>query len=252
MIEEPALKVNQPFCQDDVAWLLKMAGRHPFFLQVACRHLFGARSLEKERPFHQGQIRRALYQELAPHFFQAWEDLDEGQKSILKQEIFHPASYIPQYPELSESLLFRKKVYELSQDSLTELSLEDLRAALDHLNDTDILARSKFGELQYISLQITNTIQSSANKRGILIREMLKKALDLMKPDNLRSDTAPEWRQYNILWYHYFKYNLPNHHTAVRLNISPRQFYREQEKALQVLLKEVLDLESQALNSLFS
>lgn len=252
MIEEPACSVYQPFGAEDVSWLLKMAGRHPFFLQIACHHLFEARSHEEDRSFHRGHIRRALYQELTPHFLQAWEDLDEGQKSHLKQEIFQPADYLAQFPELSESLLFRRMIYDLFQGALGELTEEDLRDALDHLNNPDLLAKSKLGELQYISLQIRNDASPSNSKRGILVREMLKKALDLMKADNIRSDAAPEWRLYNILWYHYFKYNLPNNLTAARLNLSPRQFYREQERALQMLLREVQDLEQEALNSLFS
>lgn len=252
MIEEPARRANQPFSEEDVSWLLKMAGRHPFFLQVACRHLFAARALEKERPLHLGQLRRVLYQELAPHFLQAWEDLNEEQKNVLKQEIVQPASHSSLYPELSESLLFRKKVYDISQDLLSGLTTDELRIALDHLNDLEFLATSKFGELQYVCLQIMDSASSSSNRRGMLVREMLKKALELMSPDTMRSDAALEWRHYNILWYHYYKYNLANNHTAGRLSISPRQFYREQEKALQMLLKEVLDLEAQALDSLFS
>jgi hypothetical protein len=56
---------------------------------------------------------------------------------------------------------------------------------------------------------------------------------------------------HNILWYHYFKYHLPNHNTAARLGIgSLRQFYREQDKAIQALLKEVLDLEAKALEKM--
>jgi hypothetical protein len=72
-----------------------------------------------------------------------------------------------------------------------------------------------------------------------------------MRPGDIRNDAALEWRSYNILWYHYFKYHLPNQNTAARLGIgSLRQFYREQDKAIQALQKEVLDLEAKALNKI--
>jgi len=43
--------------------------------------------------------------------------------------------------------------------------------------------------------------------------------------------------------------HLPNAQTASRLSIgSMRQFYRAQERAIQLLLKEILELEQHSLN----
>ncbi len=128
-----------------------------------------------------------------------------------------------------------------------ELLPEDVKGALDHLGDVEFLAKSKLSGLQCISLQIEHGVSVSANKRGWLVRELLQRAFEKMKPGDLRNDTALEWRLYNILWYHYFKYNLPNHNTAARLSINLRQFYREQDKAIETLCKEVLTIEEEAL-----
>jgi hypothetical protein len=252
LIELPAHRAQCAFTPEEVDWLLKQAGQHPFFLQVACRHLFEEKLHQEDRPVNLEQVQRTIAQELQPHFTQAWEDLEEEQKAIIKREVFQRKSIKHQHVELSGSLLFRRRVLEMSQDDLTELTPEEIREALDHLDDTEFLAQSKLGTLQCVSLQIDAGAATStpASRRGVQVRELLKKAFEQMKPGGLRNDTATEWRLYNILWYHYFKYHLPNHNTAARLEISLRQFYREQDKAIQALLREILDIEARALHSL--
>lgn len=137
----------------------------------------------------------------------------------------------------------------MSQGDLSNLSLKDVKDALDHLEDTKFLGESKLGELQTIAVQIEGNAPEASSRRGVLVRNLLKAAFEQMKPGGLRSDSALEWRLYNILWYHYFKYHLPNPHTAARLQISSlRQFYREQDRALQALLKEIMDIETRTLN----
>ena len=238
------------FSSTEMDWLLLQAGQHPFFLQVACRHLFEARLQQglEGHTLHFERVQRSIYQELLPHFDQAWEDLEHDQKTQIKAEISQNIPTRRQFSELSGSQLFRKRVREMFQDDLTQISSKDIKDALDHLDDTDFLTDCKLGELQSITLNLENM---PASKRGILVRDLLRKAFEMMKPGDVRvrSDSAQEWRSYNILWYHYFKYNLPNHHTAARLGIgSLRQFYRDQDKAIQILLKEVLDLERKTLS----
>ena len=80
------------------------------------------------------------------------------------------------------------------------------------------------------------------------VRDFLKAAFERMRPGDIRNDSAFEWRSYNILYYHYFRYHLPNEQTAARLGISRRQFYREQDKAIQTLWKEICEMERMALN----
>jgi hypothetical protein len=47
------------------------------------------------------------------------------------------------------------------------------------------------------------------------------------------------------------RYHLASEKTAARLGIgSKRQYYREQEKAIQSLLKEMLDLEHASINEI--
>ncbi|HEY0757502.1 MAG TPA: AAA family ATPase [Ktedonobacteraceae bacterium] len=248
LVSVPAETAGEPFNPQEIDWLLKMGGVHPFFLQVSCRYLFD----EKRRGFLTGtalleKVQRAIYQELLPHFENAWQDLVPDDQQQLTREVYQHVQTRHIHQELSKSLLFCRKVRELSQNDTIELSADDIKNALDHLDDTDFLEESKLSKLQYIVLYNSNGTITAANKRGGLVRELLKKAFEQMKPGDVRNDTALEWRLYNILWYHYFKYRLPNHHTATRLGISLRQFYREQDKALLALRREILAIEEAAL-----
>ncbi len=101
--------------------------------------------------------------------------------------------------------------------------------------------------MHFVSLRARARVPSV--KKGTIVRDFLRAAFERMRPGNVRNDAALEWRLYNILWYHYFKYHLPNPQTAARLGIgSMRQFYREQDRAIQTLLKELLDIEAEAMD----
>ena len=245
LITVPSQQAQNPFTPSEVDWILRIAGRHPFFLQIACRHLFEEKDHKKNGPIDFEHVQRAIYQELLPHFDKTWEDLEEEKQTNLKSEIFQKVQSESLFPELIESQLFCKRVQELSQNELTMLTIKDIRDALDHFENIDFLATSKLSTLQFISSQINNVASTTSSRRGILVQNLLKKAFENMKPDGFRSDSAPDWKLYNILWYHYFKYNLPNNRTAARLGFgSMRQFYRDQDRAIQALLKEILDLEA--------
>ena len=249
LIVSPTDQTGRAFFPTEIDWLCKQAGQHPFFLQVACRHLFAEKFQKRDESnlLNLEQVQKSIYQELLPHFDQAWDDLENDQKMQVKTEVFKNIQPRYQFAELSGSALFRKRIRERFQDDLAQLSAEDIKDALNNLKNADFLTQCKLGELQAISLQIDTNASAPATKRGMLVRELLKCAFEQMKPSGLRNDSALEWRLYNILWYHYFKYNLPNHNTMTRLGIgSMRQFYREQDRAIQALLKEVLDLEAQA------
>jgi hypothetical protein len=149
-------------------------------------------------------------------------------------------------PELSECNLFRKKAREFVQIDGPEISPKDLKDALDHIEDSEFLGNSRLAEMHYVALNVKANPQA---KKGVLVIELLKAGFERMRPLGSRTDSAPEWRFYNILWYHYFRYHLQNSQTSARLGIgSMRQFYREQDRAIQTLLKEILDLEQNSLN----
>ncbi len=250
LITLPAEQAHCPFTPAEVTWLFEHAGLHPFFLQVACRHLLIAKSQQPTGNASLMRVHWAIYQELLPHIDVLWEELEEHQQEQLRQGMLHHVQTSQALLEFSGSSLFRARIRSLAQDNLTRLTMEDIHVALEHLEDTDFLAQCQLSKLQSISEQINTSEDGPTNKRGILVRHLLNKAFGQMKPGDTRGDSALEWRHYNIFWYRYFKYHLPNPQIAARLSVSIRQFYREQEKALQRLLKEVLDIEAQTLQQL--
>jgi hypothetical protein len=248
LIITPASATPYPFTPKEAEWILEQAGRHPFFLQVVCGFLFD----EKCRQFDGGvdleHVRERAYQELVPHFDQLWNDLTSEQQKNLKHELLQQSSIQYKFPELSESWLFRKRIREKFQVDLFDISSKEVKEALDNLGNLALLQECKLAETHYVSIRNKDN-NASVNKKGRLVLEFLKLGFERMRPGDIRSDSAPEWRLYNILYYHYFKYHLANGQTAARLSISRRQFYREQEKALQALTKELLELEIASLNA---
>jgi len=248
LIMTPASATPYPFTPKEAQWILEQAGRHPFFLQVVCGFLFD----EKCRQINSGvdleRVRERAYQELVPHFDQLWNDLTFEQQKNLKRELLQQSTIQYKFPELSESWLFRKRIHEKYQVDLFDISSKEVKEALDNLDNLALLQECKLAETHYVSIRDKDN-NASANKKGRLVLEFLKVGFERMNPGGIRSDSAPEWRLYNILYYHYFKYRLANQHTAARLSISRRQFYREQEKALQALTKELLELEIASLNA---
>jgi hypothetical protein len=187
------------FLSTEVDWLFKQVGQHPFFLQVACRHLFEEKlqCAGVRNALNFEQVRKSIYQELLPHFERAWEDLEDDQKTQLKTEVFQNVQPRYQFSELSGSALFRRRVLDMFQDGLTQLSTKDIKDALDNMGDMDFLAQCKLSELQLISLQIETNVSSPATRRGMLVCDLLRNAFEHMKPGGLRNDSAPEWRLYN-------------------------------------------------------
>lgn len=253
LIEQPAREIGYPFTNEECEWIIQQAGRHPFFIQVTCRHLLD----EKLRLHNPGaevnlkQVQARVYEELRPHFDDAWKDLAEDYKKELKQEASLHISPRRALPELSESWLFRKRIREVSQLDTPEITIKDVKDALDNLDNPEFLEHSRLGELHYVSQRVGHNVPALfAGKKGAVVRDLLKTAFEQMRAGNTRSDTAAEWRLYNILWYHYFRYHLPNPQIAARLGLSIRQFYREQERAIQMLLKELITMESAAIRDL--
>ena len=83
------------------------------------------------------------------------------------------------------------------------------------------------------------------------MREVLKKAFERLGGSGVRTDMAPEWKYYNILYYRYFKYHLKNEQIAARLQFtSIRQYYRERNKAIEALLHILVKMEHASSSSM--
>jgi len=247
LITIPTKQAGLEFTPEEVKWIIAMAGRHPFYVQVTSRCLFDEKARQNKQNVDLILVQERVYHELEPYFVDSWNDLSEDQKEGLKPELTQSIPERRKMPEMSECSLFRKKAREFVQVNGSEISLKDLKDVLDHIDDNEFLENSRFGEMHYVTLSMKANPQT---RKGVLVRDLLKAGFERMRAGGVRSDSAPGWRLYNILWYHYFQYHLANARTAARIGIgSMRQFYREQDRALQALLKEILDLEQKSLDN---
>jgi hypothetical protein len=249
LIKVPTEKAGCNFIPEEVDWILDQAGRHPFFLQVTCRFLFEEKCRGDGSSIDMKRVQERVYSELLPHFAKVWEDLSEDQQKKVKQEVVARNEGPRHLPELSEPLLFRRYLYEQFNIDQFEITVKDVRDALDNLEDRDVLAHSKLSNTYYILKYYQQEKVPSIQKKGMLVYDFLKSAFERLRAGGVRNDAAFEWRIYNILYYRYFRYHLASEKTAARLGIgSKRQYFREQDKAIQALLKELMDMEAASLN----
>nr|MBA2395840.1 ATP-binding protein [Ktedonobacteraceae bacterium] len=112
LIMVPAEKAGVPFNSAEVAWIVDMAGHHPFFIQRACHFLFEAKSLRLHARLDLQAIEQQVYAELLPHFDYAWSHLGTDLEELLAWEARREGVSRRSVPELSESRLFRRFVCE--------------------------------------------------------------------------------------------------------------------------------------------
>jgi hypothetical protein len=249
LVVVPAERVACSFSNDEVAWILEQAGRHPFFLQVTSRFLFTEKYQQQQHtPVDLNHLQERVYSELLPCFQDIMERLPPTEQEELIREARIASRATRKMAELSESALFRRYVHERFGDN--DITTKDIKEALDNLANTTFLETTKLAITYYVMSRYEQASASVAGRKGIIVRDFLKAAFTRMRSSGTRSDSASEWRPYNILYYHYFQsqYRVSNEQIAARLGIrSRRQFYREQEEAIQLLLKEVCMLEKTAL-----
>jgi hypothetical protein len=244
LILKPSLQAGVPFSKEEADWVLLQTGRHPFFIQRFCYHLFEEKLLATA-DMQRDRIRHQAYNELVPHFEDAWHNLNDKQQELLKNEAQQRISSNRQIPELSESALFRKFVRDKYQLQLFHMTVEDVEAALEIINDTRLLGESKLKHLKIASIPSNQHTAPSLIEQGQAIRKALHQALERLRGNGIRRDGAVDWRHYNILYYRYFQYYLKNDQISARLEFtSIRQYYRERAKALEALFNAILDMET--------
>ena len=77
--------------EEAIAFAIRLAGPHPFFLQVACYHLY--EDLIAYNDFDEERIQTAFIDEVFPHFKHIWTQLtDEEQSALIALSHDHPLS----------------------------------------------------------------------------------------------------------------------------------------------------------------
>ncbi len=262
LVQEPSRQANHPFTAVETAWVLSLAGRHPFFIQRVCYFLFEEKlardettHLNEEQPAvgemsDLNKVKGQAYNDLLPHFNHMWERLTSEERQELLKEALHisDTSWQAPFREFSGSELFHDFVLEKAGTPFFQLNVEELEKALERLADPLVLGASNLKSLKSVARRLQSKGQPvSVLETGRAISQILKEAWERLHGSDERSDYAAEWRFYNILYYRYFrKQPLKNAHIAARIGFSPRQYYRERNKAIEALLNVLLEMETLA------
>jgi hypothetical protein len=244
LIQEPASRAGMPFSEEECEWVLRQAGRHPFFIQRVCHYLFEEKVAQNGQPINRNRIKIQAYNELQHHFEDSWGRLDEAQQDQLRNEAQRKGERERILPELSESGLFRKFVRDKYQILLFHMNIQLVEDVLDDIDDFKVLGESDLRHLKSVSQRLKNNGHSSILERGAAVRGVLTDAFESLHGVGLRSDTAPGWELYNILYYRYFKHHLKNEQIVGRLGLSStRKFYRQRQRAIETLFNNLIEME---------
>jgi hypothetical protein len=242
LILHPAQKVGLAFTSDEVDWIIKLAGLHPFFIQQVCNYFFEEKLLHDGANVDRKHIKNQAYRALEPHFNDIWERLPPDKQDQLKDEARVVNKQTCEVPELSESSLFRLFVRNKFKIYLFRMTPEALEKALGKLNDP-----KKLGACELANIVSSGGPQGTPTvvEKGLLLRKMLNDAFERMQGTGTRQDGASDWLLYNILYYRYFKHHMKNEHISTRLQFtSLRQYYRERSKAIEALFTILLEMEN--------
>lgn len=245
LITTPAELTGLSFTEEEAGHILKLAGRHPFFIQRVCYILFEHKRWPGNEPLDMQSLKGLAYKELLPVFSDIWTELTEDQQTHLLDEAQQKINPQRTLPELSESQLFRHFVRKTCQRGLFYMTVENLKDVLDIINSgPKILGDTDLRLMKIVAQRLQTELSPTVTDRGLVIREILNEAFARLQGTGNRSDQAPDWKLYNLLYYRYFKYKLKNGQIAGRLGLtSMRMYYRTQEKAIEALLNALLDIE---------
>jgi AAA+ ATPase superfamily predicted ATPase len=265
---------NRPFTEKEVNWVLSMAGCHPYLLQHVGAVLFAEKQAKGTGKINFQRVKKEAYQSLENHFADCWYMLDSDEARRLRAEIEQENAEDGDFPELSSSALFRDYLHSISQRetaaveallveemltsesvveaeitenvSVIEMSIDDFQKLLDksRRGDQRSLGESSLILLPFIASQVKSQNVAAPVAKGLLVREALKKALEQMRGQGLRSDGHNDWLFYNILYYRYFMPSARYSHDLIagKLGISTRQYFRIRKQAIQTLWQILLEM----------
>ena len=242
LISPPAARTGMAFTPEEIAWVRKQAGLHPFFLRRVCYVLFEEKLRHGGKGVDLQDVRRLAYRELLPHMQDTWEHLTAAERNVLQDEAQQKENKQRALPELSESAFFRNFVRRICEVDLAHMSVEELEDALNVMNDPAVLGETTLRLMKVVTNRLND--EPTAAEKGKAIREVLYEAFEKLQGAGLRSDTAPDWLTYNILFYRYFRNHLKNNIIAGRLGFtSDRQYYRTRTRAIEALRNVLLQME---------
>lgn len=263
MLVTTSVKSGLPFNEEEVNWVVQMAGTHPFLLQQVATQLFEEKRVHGGGDVDFAYVYKEAQQNVFDHFEDWWMMFSPNERQAVVQGITHfeeNGQKSRSHPDLCYSQLFRdymratsKLVVAPSFPPLPEIDASEIKIAtyksiLKFLHDPARLGECVLIGIPLIRARIEQRQAILPTVRGKIVEEVLREALKGMEGQEPRSDSSPAWIYYNILYYRYFmrKHSMTQEQIASRLSISERQYYRLVPDALKRLRNELLAMDAKA------
>jgi AAA+ ATPase superfamily predicted ATPase len=254
-------KSGLPFSEEEMNWIVGLAGRHPFLLQQVATLLFEEKQAQGSKEVDYQHIQKEAQRNVFSYFEDCWMMLSNSDHQEIIAGVLQfekDGKQHRSYPELCFSALFSEylrsteKMVEaflplhLPHKNASDITAKDYKAILDALNDPVALGESKLIGIPLIRTRIEQQQANLPTVRGKIVGEVLREALERMAGQGERSDVDQAWRYYNILYYRYFmrRHSMNQEMIANKLAFSERQYYRFVRKALDQFRNEVQALDA--------
>jgi hypothetical protein len=87
LIDLPAEHVGMPFTDEEKEWILQLGGHHPFYLQIACYHMFNGKFSDLIPERRREHLEEEFSYEAGPHLDYLLQGLLEREKKALQSWI---------------------------------------------------------------------------------------------------------------------------------------------------------------------
>lgn len=222
LIQAPAMRAGVSFDEDDVDFVIDLAGCHPLLTQIACYYLFESKGSNK--PVNYADIQRDFDLQASDHFEYFWNHMPEEMRRRLAAGIGHRD--VQDFHYLAKGSGFRRFVLARSGSKPTqqiELPVDMVKQALDTFDDQLALGQIELA----IYLGFSNESQAD---RGKLVRSVLVQKIETLKPEGKPNYTNSVWWPYLILYERFVSGKSVND-LIKSFPFSRRQFYRELDRA---------------------
>ena len=206
------------FTDEEVELVVKYAGLHPCFILRASAALCDLKLQGTNQQVLKERFIKKAYADLKPLLQDAWERLSSTDQADIREKV-QKNVHEPRFPELTESLFFRKFVASKGPDE----AVKELEEALKNMQKLPELGRTSLGKIKVVRFRLSGNASPTPAELGKAIRDVLHEAFDDLKGSGIRTDEAQDWLSYNILDYRYFsRYRLKHREIAARLGFHQR------------------------------
>jgi AAA+ ATPase superfamily predicted ATPase len=200
LIQEPAKAQGVHFTDREIDLVLELAGCHPFFIQIACSHLFELKRSKGQATLSSAdrdRIREDFLAEAIDHFDYSLKHLDDRERSVLRAIATSPVFDTVASGTVSEMGSLKRKGLVVDQDdNLSPFSL----SFLEFLQSLSAIPNAEDGQIAIVTNDGERLVrdQEEGDYDGIVWHLIisLEKRLRLLLTQRSRDRWGENWEQH--------------------------------------------------------